>query len=445
MSGTAMPNVVCFDGLAGTTHSYAGLSAGNLAATSHAGQVGSPRAAALEGLAKMRFVASLGVSQAVLPPQPRPDVGALRSLGFGGRDADVIAAAARADSGRWLRLASSASAMWAANAATVVPSSDSEDGRVHLVVANLGAMFHRSLEAPVTTRVLRAIFADEARFLVHDALPGGGQLDDEGAANHIRLATSRGAQHLFAWGRRAFELEAPRRFPARQTREASEALARLHRLAAPSVSFPQQDPQGIDAGAFHTDVLAVGLGRFLMLHEKAFVDVESVIAELRERLGGELVVALAREADLPVAEAVSSYVFNSMLVARPDGRMSVIAPSEAADSAGARGWLDRVVAEPTPVDSVHFVDVNASMKNGGGPACLRLGVPLTDAEVSGLGARVIFDAALADELESWVGRHYRDRLALGDLADPALLRETHAALDELTQILKLGSVYEFQR
>ena len=57
MSGTATPNVVCFDGLAGTTHSYAGLSAGNLAAMPHAGQLGNPRAAALEGLAKMRLVA----------------------------------------------------------------------------------------------------------------------------------------------------------------------------------------------------------------------------------------------------------------------------------------------------------------------------------------------------------------------------------------------------
>jgi succinylarginine dihydrolase len=437
--------VVHFDGLAGPTHNYAGLSAGNLAATASAGQVGNPRAAAREGLAKMRLLASLGVAQAVLPPQPRPDVSALRALGFGGSDAEVIASAARIDEGRWLRLTSSASAMWAANAATVVPSADSADGRVHLVVANLSAMFHRSLEAPVTHALLSRIFADPALFAVHAALPGGAQLADEGAANHIRLATGRGAHHLFAWGRRAFEPEPTRRFPARQTLEASQALARLHTLGPEQVSFPQQSPDGIDAGAFHTDVLAVGLGRFLMLHELAFADVHRVIDDLRERLGGELVVALARESELPVAEAVKSYVFNSMLVEQPGQRMAVIAPVEARDSASARGFLDRIVAEPTPIEAVHFVDVNASMKNGGGPACLRLPVPLTEAERSGLGARVLLDDALGTELEAWIDRHYRDRLSLADLADPQLLLETRAALDELTRILALGPVYDFQR
>ena len=32
-----------------------------------------------------------------------------------------------------------------------------------------------------------------------------------------------------------------------------------------------------------------------------------------------------------------------------------------------------------------------------------------------------------------------------DLADPKLLEESRAALDELTKLLQIGSVYEFQR
>ena len=219
-----------FDGLVGPTHTYGGLSPGNIASERHAGDIANPRAAALEGIAKMRFVASLGVGQAVLPPHPRPDVHALRRLGFSGDDATVLARAAAASDGLYLRMASSASAMWAANAATVSPSSDAQDGRVHLVPANLTAMFHRSLEAPVTTHVLRSIFADPNRFVVHDPLPPGEHFSDEGAANHTRIATRQGALHLFGFGRSGFLPAPPGRFPRRQTLEASEAVARLSAL-----------------------------------------------------------------------------------------------------------------------------------------------------------------------------------------------------------------------
>ncbi|MCL2450605.1 MAG: N-succinylarginine dihydrolase, partial [Polyangiaceae bacterium] len=251
---------VQFDGLVGPTHNYAGLSPGNLASAANEGRPANPRRAALEGLAKMRFVRDLGAAQAVLPPQMRPDLAALRRLGFCGGDEEVLAAAGAGDA-FFLRVCSSASAMWTANAATIAPSSDTADRRVHFTPANLQQMFHRSLETDATTRAMRAIFADATRFVVHDALPGGGQLADEGAANHTRLLTSRGAVHVFAWGRSAWRAgKAPRQHPARQTLEASQAIARLHLLSGDRCLFPQQSPAGIDAGAFHTDVLAVGNG-----------------------------------------------------------------------------------------------------------------------------------------------------------------------------------------
>jgi succinylarginine dihydrolase len=438
-----------FDGLVGPTHNYGGLSQGNVASTSHGGETSNPRAAARQGLAKMKFVRDLGVRQAVLPPHDRPHLSTLRRLGFRGSDEEVIAAAAGGGA-FFLRLASSASAMWTANAATVAPSRDAADGKVHLTPANLQQMFHRSIEPETTTRVLRAIFPEASgRFVVHEALPGGGQLADEGAANHTRLATSRGALHLFAWGRRAWgrgdDASGPSRFPARQTREASEAVARLHALPASMCRFARQHPEGIDAGAFHTDVLAVGNERFLMLHELAFADAGALLRDLRSTLGDELWVVEAPCRELPVASAVGAYPFNSQVVTRDDGSMCIVAPEDAREDAHARAFLERVVASGGPVTEVFYRDVRQSMHNGGGPACLRLRVPLEDEEAAAVGANVALDDGLYRELEGWIERHYRDALAPKDLADPRLARETMTALDELTRILRLGSVYDFQR
>jgi succinylarginine dihydrolase len=426
-----------FDGIVGPTHNYAGLSPGNLASATHGGQRSNPREAALQGLEKMRFVASLGVGQAVLPPQPRPNLAALRAIGFSGSDAEVLAAAAR-DDGLWLRQCSSASAMWAANAATVVPSADAADGKLHLVPANLSFMFHRSLEAETTRRILAAIFAGE-RFVVHAPLLA--TLADEGAANHTRLLTAHKTVHLFAWGRRLTgPARAPARFPARHTREASEAVARL---AGVSPLLVQQRPAGIDAGAFHTDVLAVGHGAFLMLHALAFV--EDVPALLRARLGEDFRFVLASDAELPVAEAVKAYPFNSQLVTLPDGTMAIIAPEDAREAPHARAFLERVVSEDNPVRVVHYRDVRQSMHNGGGPACLRQRLVLTPAERAAIPANVFWNDTLGEALVAWVERHYRDRLEARDLADPALGREQEQALDALTQLLRLGSVYDFQK
>jgi succinylarginine dihydrolase len=439
-----MPEVQ-FDGLVGPTHNYAGLSPGNIASHAHGGHASNPRLAAHQGLAKMRFVRRLGALQAVLPPHDRPSLAVLRSLGFRGSDETVLAQAGASD-GLLLRLASSASAMWAANAATVSGSADTADGRVHLSPANLQSMFHRALEAATTTRVLRAIFADPERFIVHEPLPGGGQLADEGAANHIRLETSHGAVNVFAWGRRSWgPFEGPRRHPARQTREASEALARRHGLVPSRCLFPQQDPAGIDAGAFHTDVLAVGTGPFLMLHELAFADSSTLIGELRGALGGELCVELATSAELPVDRAALAYPFNSQLLALDGGGIAIVAPEDSREDPHSRAFLERLLAAQGPIRALHYIDVRQSMQNGGGPACLRLRVPLTTAEAGALAASVVLDDALDSALVAWIDRHYRDRLVPDDLADPELARDTMRALDELTQLLRLGSVYDFQR
>jgi succinylarginine dihydrolase len=435
-----------FDGLVGPTHNYAGLSPGNLASTIHQDQVSNPREAALQGLAKMRLVQSLGGAQAILPPHPRPSLRVLRALGFTGSDERVLARAGSEDF-HLVRLVSSAAAMWTANAATVAPSTDTQDGRLHLTPANLQAMFHRAIEADATTSVLRRVFLDGQRFTVHDPLPGGGHFADEGAANHTRLHTpERGAVHVFGWGRRAWgPFSGPTRHPARQTFEASQAIARLHRLDPGRTLFLQQNPAGIDAGAFHTDVLAVGTGGYLMAHERAFNGLAEALSHLGALLGEGFCHTVATEDELPVQDAVSAYPFNSQLIAREDGSMVLVAPEDSRENPRVRAFLERVVAGRNPVGSVRYLDVRESMHNGGGPACLRLRVPMTEEEAQALGARVVLTESLAAELDTWVRARYRDRLTPRDLADPELARESMAALDELTRILRLGSVYDFQQ
>lgn len=434
-----------FDGLVGPTHNYGGLSPGNVASQTFGGQQSNPREAALQGLEKMRYVASLGVGQAVLPPQQRPSLKTLRRLGFIGTDEEVITRAAK-EAEHLLRLCSSAAAMWTANAATHAPSEDCADGRMHITPANLQEMFHRVIEADTTHRVLKAIFSDGSRFTVHDPLPAAGHFADEGAANHTRLKVEgRRAVHLFAWGRAVYRtFEKPARYPARQTLEASEALARLHQIAHSQALFPQQDPAGIDGGAFHTDVMAVGNDNFLMLHERAFLQHGALLKTLKEKLGDGFTWALASEAELPTADAVAAYPFNSQVLTLPDGAMAIIAPIESQEREAPRRFLERVVSEQNPVKQVHYLDLRQSMHNGGGPACLRQRIRLTAKERAAVKANVFFTEELHQRLVEWVKKHYRDRLTARDLQDPALAREGMTALDELTGILGLGSVYDFQ-
>ena len=442
---------VNFDGLVGPTHNYAGLAYGNLASTKNRNTISHPRAAALEGLSKMKFLMDLGLKQAVLPPQERPNVSALRRLGFAGSDAQVLEKAAR-EAPLLLASCSSASSMWAANAATFSPSSETADGRVHFTPANLASQLHRSLEAKETSRILRAIFKEESAFAHHDPLPATPALGDEGAANHTRLASAHGSPGLeiFTFGRSASgDLPAPKKFPARQSREASAAVARLHELKPSRIIFVQQNPAAIDAGAFHNDVVAVGNLNVVLYHEAAYADGRAFAAELQSKFaalsGADPVLIEVADSEVPLPDAISSYLFNSQLVSLHDGSMAMICPIECRETASSWAFLDRLTEMETPIKSVHFVDVRQSMKNGGGPACLRLRVVLTESEIQQTSQGVFLTADLYEKLTAWVNRHYRDSLSPAELADPHLLTETLSALDELTNLLNLGTLYDFQQ
>lgn len=431
-----------FDGLVGPTHNYAGMAKGNLASAQHRDLASNPKGAAKQGLQKMRKMMALGIPQGVLPPHERPFVPALRSLGFSGaRDADVLAQAA-SQAPRLLRATSSASAMWTANAATVSPSQDCSDGRTHLTPANLQAALHRHLETEQTTAFLRRIFAG-ASFVVHDALPATWTLADEGAANHTRFCWDGGALQLFVFGRDDTGA-GPRRFPARQSAAASRAIARRHLLSPENTLFLQQNPDAIDAGVFHHDVIGVGHRDYCLVHEKAFAEADANERILRQS-GGAVHVRVVRDDALGLDEAVRTYLFNSQLVCDASGKMILIAPEEVAASERASAIVTELLEENHGPSEVAYLPLRESMQNGGGPACLRLRVPLSNAELAQMSSPCLLNEARLEALEAWVDRHYRDALQGTDLHDPALLQESREALDDLTQLLDLGSIYPFQQ
>lgn len=433
------------DGLVGPTHNYAGLSSGNLASERHAQGASRPRAAALQGLRKARLLMELGLPQGLLPPLQRPDLAGLRALGFSGSDAAVVASAWRASPGLLARYMS-ASSMWTANAATVVPSADSTDGRLHFVVANLVAKPHRAIEAAQTFDAMRRLFADETRFALHAALPHHPTLGDEGAANHTRLANghAEAGLHLFVYGVDERGGPAPSRFAARQTRLASESVARLGCLPHDRLLFAQQHPEAIDAGVFHNDVICVGNGPLLFHHERAFADTIAVHASIRERLP-EARFEVVREEQVSLAAAVQSYLFNAQLLTLPDGATMLLAPEECREEEAVRRYLESAVARGV-LDRVRFLDLRESMQNGGGPACLRLRVVMTAAERAAAAPGIWLTPERCDALEGWVNRYYRETLGPDELRDPALLDEVFTALDVLTALLGLGSdFYPFQR
>ena len=435
-----------FDGLVGPTHNYAGLSEGNVASQSNAQAVSRPRLAALQGLWKMERVMALGLPQGFLPPHERPACWALRAEGFTGTDAQVIAAAAR-DRPTALARACSASAMWTANAATVAPAADTTDGRTRLVVANLRAMPHRRMEPPQTLRILRAVFGDERGFEALPALPSDGPLGDEGAANHTRLVDARRrGLHLFVHGARA-DGQGPRpaRHPARQTLEASREVAARLRLPPDRCLFIQQDPAVIDEGVFHNDVIAVGSEGTLLFHEQAFVGGTDAIEAIHRWVGEGFSPVCVRREELSVQEAVSTYLFNSQLVHLPGGGLFLVCPEEVRRSDRARAVVDRVLADASnPIHGVMYLDVRESMRNGGGPACLRLRVPLDAEAMARVHPGFMLDAPRAAWLRGWIERHYPEELRPADLADPRLHRRSLDALDELTRWIGVERLYPFQ-
>ena len=408
-----------FDGIVGPSHNYAGLSLGNLASTRNARQVSWPRAAALQGIDKMRANLALGLVQGIVLPHPRPNREWLEALGTNVEQAEPAIAAN----------ALSASPMWAANAATVSPAPDTADGRCHLTVANLRTMAHRSHEWPATLAQLRLAFAGPA-FTVHGPVPPA--FGDEGAANHMRLSAGHGEPgvELFVYG------VSGGAFPARQHIEASKSIARRHRLDPKRTIFAEQSEDAIAAGAFHNDVVAVANERVLFAHEQAFADRAAVVERCARLVPGFELVEVAAD-QVPLGDAIRSYLFNAQLVTPPDGEMTLVVPEEARETRSVWAWLQRHLAGNGPIRRVEVVDVRQSMANGGGPACLRLRVAADPGDVD---PRFLVDESRLDLLASVVERCWPEQIAGDDLTRPALIRDIEAARVALLESLDLGQL-----
>lgn len=413
MTGLAEIN---FDGIIGPTHNYAGLSPGNIASASNAGDVSEPRAAALQGIDKMRANLALGLPQAYFMPLDRPN-----EVWLGQLATDIGSAEPH------IRAQSfSASAMWAANAATVSPAPDTGDGKCHLTVANLVTMPHRSHEWPGTLAQLRLAFAHSA-FVVHGPVPA--PFGDEGAANHMRLCSGHGSSgiEIFVYGVNGG------RFPARQSLEASKAIARRHGLAPSRTLFVQQADAAISGGAFHNDVVAVANEHVLFTHESAFQDRESTYAAIRAAMPEVEIVEVPGSA-VSLGDAISSYLFNAQLVSLPDGGgMGLVLPTEARDTPAVWQWLEAHVAGNGPIRKLIPVDVRQSMANGGGPACLRLRVVADPATVD---SRFMADADRLDRLTDVIAAHWPEQIAPSDLDSAGLARDAKAA--RVALLTKMG-------
>jgi succinylarginine dihydrolase len=408
---------VNFDGIIGPSHNYAGLSLGNIASASNAGAVSQPRAAALQGIEKMRANLRLGLAQGFFMPLDRPNKAWLAGLATDMASAEPHIRAA----------AFSASAMWAANAATVSPAPDTTDGRCHLSAANLLTMAHRSHEWHGTLAQLKLAFADQTRFAVHEPVPP--PFGDEGAANFMRLCPSHVEPgiEIFVYGK------AGGPFPARQHIESSKAIARAHRLDPAKTLFVQQSEIAIAAGAFHNDVVAVANERVLFTHEQAFEFPEQAYADIK-RLMPETEIVVVPADRVSLADAIQSYLFNAQLVTLPDGGMALILPSEAQANERVWSWLSEMVAGNGPIRELVPVDVRQSMANGGGPACLRLRVVCDPATVDN---RFIATEAKLDRIAEVIAAHWPESIAPDQLGDAALVAQVQKARETLLGICGL--------
>ena len=431
-----------FDGLVGPTHNYAGLAMGNLAAAKNKGAISNPRAAALQGLKKMRFVRDLGMPQAFLPPHYRPALRQLKILGFNGSTASILEAASKQAPGLLASVFSS-SFMWAANAATVSPFADTADGKLHLTAANLVSHYHRAIEAEFSAHSLKRIFHNENLFSIHNAITPTAVLGDEGAANHMRICLNHGdsATNIFVYGKSSEMTFETKKYPARQEEAASRAVARLHGLNDGECFYWQQSPQAIDNGVFHNDVIAMNTTSLMVIHEDALIPNHQ--NEMRNYFSDREEYSLYEISaqDLSIADSVSTYLFNSQLLEIAPKKIALVLPSECENHAGIGRIVGRLKSDGV-LDQAHYLDVHESMKNGGGPACLRLRIVLNSEQSKAIHKGVVLTDEKYAALEQWITSYYRDRLQFDDFRDPQLLSELSAAYLKLEDILDMRNLYQ---
>ena len=439
----AFSGEINFDGLIGPTHNYAGLSRGNLASQKHLNKTSNPKAAALQGLDKMRLIMDQGIPQGFFLPHERPHLKTLRALGFSGTDEDIINRATKQNP-LLLKNVYSASSMWAANAATFSPSIDSYDQNIHITPANLNTMFHRSIEHEFTQTQLELMFGGVA--IVHDPIENISGYGDEGAANHLRVSEQhlKSGFQIFVYGSSAFEVH--QGMITRQAEEISKAVSIMHQLDPDRVLFLKQNEQAINAGSFHNDIVSLANEEVFIFHQEAFADrveLERILHHLKDHVKGFHPIEILSE-DISLDDIVSSYLLNSQLITIKNSEMMMLLPEEVQNHSNCMRWLEEIKSS-SPIKHIEFVDIRQSMMNGGGPACLRFKITVNNNEFNQINEKFLLTPKKLMDLRALVTKHYRDKLNPADLVDNNLVQESYRFLDELTQLLDLGNVYDFQK
>ena len=439
----AFSGEINFDGLIGPTHNYAGLSQGNLASQKHLNKTSNPKAAALQGLDKMRLIMDQGIPQGFFLPHERPHLKTLRALGFSGTDEDIINRATKQNP-LLLKNVYSASSMWAANAATFSPSIDSYDQNIHITPANLNTMFHRSIEHEFTKTQLELMFGGVA--IVHDPIENISGYGDEGAANHLRVSEQhlKSGFQIFVYGSSAFEVH--QGMITRQAEEISKAVSIMHQLDPDRVLFLKQNKQAINAGSFHNDIVSLANEEVFIFHQEAFADrveLERILHHLKDHVKGFHPIEILSEY-ISLDDLVSSYLLNSQLITVKNNEMMMLLPEEVQNHSNCMRWLEEIKSS-SPIKHIEFVDIRQSMMNGGGPACLRFKITVNNDEFDLINEKFLLTPKKLMDLRALVTKHYRDKLNPADLLDNNLVQESYRFLDELTQLLDLGNIYDFQK
>lgn len=426
------------DGLVGPTHHFAGLALGNQASAKHKGLCAFPRKAAKQGLEKMRRVLEHGVPQYFLGPQMRPDWGFLRHKGYQGSHSEIWSQLKHDP--ETLHQSLSSSFMWRANSATVSPWVDTVDGKTHLTVANLRSHSHRSIEAAASLEQLSQLIAS-SNIILHPPLPVE-VYSDEGAANHMRLSEGPGLPgvEVFVCGSNETSEQRPERYPARQNRKTCERIIKDHALLSGAAYILKQNHLAIDAGVFHNDVIAMSAGNFLLCHEKAYENQEESLDQLRsyylERTGKPLYVRVVSENELSLEDAVETYFFNSQILRLSDGSLFVLVPGECRREKSEKLIL-ALLEENNAISGYEYVDLSESMGNGGGPACLRLRMEVTQEQLKNLDpAMRIQSPSKLDELHAWIEVFYPEKLEWHDLFDIRFIEQAEEAMNVLNDKMK---------
>jgi len=416
--------------LPGPTFMYSGLSADNVASLNNKHLAANPLKFALLSLQRMRLLLEEGVHQVIFPPHRRPDLQALGYCGFTGDMGHMIGSADKFSRG-YLESLLAASSVWTANAATVTPSADSEDGKVHITTANLNSHFHRSIEASQTHAKLARVFADDNFFALHQALPSHNRFSDEGAANHMRFhveGENRGL-NVFVYGN---DPDNPGYMQGRQSLWASKAICQLHALSSTQVWLQKQSKEAISRGIFHNDIISMNSHDLLVFHQQAYENHESLIEKLTA-LGICCVEIKAEEFSLE--HALKTYFFNSEFIKGKDGSQVLVMSEKCQHDAKVHAQLERIQTAYNKEIKTIYVDLDDSLKNGGGPACLRLRVQLNQEQFSAIPSKFLLTQNKLNALQEVVTRFYRESLSYEDVFTETFQLSLQPVYSRLEQVL----------